>query len=320
MVDVPDISIVVPVYGSDSTLVSLYERVAASVAKIPASFELIFVDDCGPGHPWELINEMAKRDSRVVGLRLSRNFGQHNAIMAGIDYAHGNWLVIMDCDLQDRPEEIPRLWAKAQEGFDVVAGMRVIRRDSFFKRFSSFIFHRCFSYMTNQESDTTQSSFGMYSRKTVNAVKSLPEQPRIFSLLVRWFSFKTTAIEIVHDRRTEGKSSYNLSRRLSLAIDTIISYSKKPLMIFIQTGFLMAFAAFCYGLWLIIRYFLLGHIAAGWTSVMVSMFFLSGILLFGMGVVGAYIGQIFDQVKGRPPYVVKDLTPFSSKSFPKHEK
>ena len=312
MADIPDISIVVPVYGSDSTLVPLYERVTAAVAQIPARFELIFVDDYGPGNPWEIINRMAKSDPKVIGLQLSRNFGQHSAIMAGIDLARGNWLVIMDCDLQDRPEEIPRLWAKAQEGCDVVVGRRVERQDGFFKRLLSRAFHWIFDYMTDQESDTAQSNFGIYSRKVVDVVKTLPEQPRVFLHLIRWSGFKVTPIDIKHDKRIEGKSSYNLSRKLSLAMNTIVSYSNKPLKMCVQFGFFMAFTAFCYGVWLLIRQLFFNYAIAGWTSVMVSLYFLSGILLFGMGVLGVYIGRIFNQVKERPLYVVKDRTPVSA--------
>ena len=309
MVDPPDISIVVPVYGCDGTLLELHKRIADSVASIPASFELIFVDDCGPGHPWELINELAQSDPRVIGLRLTKNFGQHTAIMAGVDLARGGWLVIMDCDLLDRPEEIPRLWAKAQEGHDIVVGRRVERQDGVLKRLSSRFFWWCFIYMTEQESDATQASFGIYSRKVVDVISSLPEQPRIFPLLVRWAGFKAATVDISHGRRIEGDSSYNLSRKLSLAVNAIVSYSNKPLKMFIQFGFIIAFSAFCYGFYLVIRYFVFDYNVPGWTSVIVSLYFLSGILLFGMGVLGIYIGRIFNQVKERPLYVVKDRTP-----------
>jgi dolichol-phosphate mannosyltransferase len=308
MGDVPDISIVVPVYGCDGTLLELYKRVAAAAAQIPASFELILVDDCGPGQSWELISDLAQSDSRIKGLKLSKNFGQHSAIMAGIDLAHGNWLVIMDCDLQDRPEEIPRFLAKAQEGYDIVVGRRVERQDGLLKRQSSRVFWWFFFYMTDQISDATQTSFGIYSRKVVDVVKTLPEQPRVFPLLVRWAGFEIASINIEHGKRTEGKSSYNLKRRISLAINAIVSYSNKPLKIFVQFGFFMAFTAFCYGTMLITRYFFFDYIVPGWTSVMVSLYFLSGILLFGMGVLGVYIGRIFNQVKGRPLYVIKDRT------------
>jgi dolichol-phosphate mannosyltransferase len=306
MVDAPDISIVVPVYGSDNTLIPLYERVAAAASQIPASFEIIFVDDRGPGKPWEIISGMAKNDPRVIGLKLSRNFGQHSAIVAGVDISRGNWLVIMDCDLQDRPEEIPRLWAKAQEGFDVVFGRRVERQDHFLKRLSSRLFHFFFGYMTDQKSDAAQANFGIYSRKVVNAVKTLSEQPRVFPMLVRWAGFKTATIDIVHSKRVEGKSSYTFFRQLSFAADTIISYSNKPLKLCVYFGFFMAFAALCFGLWLFIRYFLYDYTPAGWTSVMVSLYFLSGVLLFGMGILGIYIGRVFNQVKGRPLYVVDE--------------
>ena len=314
MTDIPDISIVVPVYGSDGTLVPLYERVAAATARIPASFELIFVDDRGPGNPWVIISNIAKSDPRVIGLKLSRNFGQHSAIVAGINIARGRWLVIMDCDLQDIPEEIPRLWAKAQEGHDVVAGRRVERQDGFIKRMFSRAFHKVFKYMTDQKSDPAQSNFGIYSRKAVDIVKTFSEQPRIFLHLVRWAGFEIVPIDIEHGRRAEGKSAYTFGRKLSLAMDIIVSYSNKPLKMCIQLGFLMAFTAFCYGAWLFIRYFLFDYIPAGWTSVMISLFFLSGMLLFGMGILGIYIDRVFNEVKGRPIYVIDDRTPVPVKN------
>jgi dolichol-phosphate mannosyltransferase len=304
--DIPDISVVVPVYGSDNTLAPLYERVAAAMGRIPATFELIFVDDRGPGNPWEIISGMAKKDPRVIGLKLSRNFGQHSAIIAGIDISRGRWLIIMDCDLQDLPEEIPRLWAKAQEGNDVVVGRRVERQDGFIKRTFSKIFHWMFRYMTDQQSDAAQSNYGIYSRKVVDVMKSLSEQPRIFLHLVGWAGFEVKSIDIEHGRRAEGKSAYTFRRKYSLAMDIIVSYSNKPLKMCVQFGFFMAFAAFCYGAWIFIRYFFFDYLPAGWTSVMVSMFFLSGLLLLGMGVLGIYIGRVFNQVKGRPLYVIDE--------------
>jgi polyisoprenyl-phosphate glycosyltransferase len=309
MDNAPDISIVVPVYGCDDALLELYERITAAVSRIPAGYELIFVDDRGPGRPWALINELAEHDPGVMGIRLSRNFGQHYAIMAGVDVAQGRWLVVMDCDLQDRPEEIPRLWAKAKEGFDVVVCRRMNRQDEISKRLSSRFFHWFFGYMTDQASDSTLSILGIYSRRVVDEVKQFSEQPRIFPLMVRWLGFETATIDIPHEKRAKGKSSYNFSRRLSLALDTIVSHSNKPLRLFVQLGFFMAFASFCFGLWLIAQWFLYDQIWPGWTSVMVSLFFVAGILLIGMGVLGIYLGRIFDQVKGRPLYVVVDRTP-----------
>jgi dolichol-phosphate mannosyltransferase len=308
MIDNPDISIIVPVYGSDTTLVPLYERVAAAVSRIPASFELIFVDDCGPGNPWEIIVKMGQRDPRVRGLKLSKNFGQHIAITAGVDLAHGRWLVIMDCDLQDRPEEIPRLWAKAQQGHDIVVGRRIKRQDEFFTRLFSRAFHFIFSYLTDRQSDTTQSNFGIYSRKVVDTVKTLFEYPSIFPFLVRWAGFEAAAIDIEHSRRAEGESSYTFGRKLSLAIDIIVFYSNKPLKMLIHFWFLMAFTVFCYGAWLFTRYFLFNYTPAGRTGVAASLFLLSGFLIFIVGLWGTYIYRVFNQVNGKPLYIVKKRT------------
>jgi len=307
MFDVPDISIVVPVYGSDGTLEPLYKRVASTMKQIPASFELIFVDDCGPGNPWEIINNLAQRDSRVIGLKMSRNFGQHIAITAGIDLARGRWLVIMDCDLQDCPEEISRLWTKAQDGHDVVIGRRVKRQDSLLKRMSSRLFHWVFGLITNQKSDPAQANFGIYSRKVVDTVKTLFEYPGIFSFLVRWAGFEVTTIDIKHDRRIEGKSSYTLSRKLSLAIDVMVFCSRKPFKMLIHFWFLIAFTFFCFGTWLSVRYDLLNYTPSGRISVMILLFFLSGIMLFVTGILEIYIGKV-NNIKENPIYIVKDRT------------
>jgi len=307
MSDVPDISIVVPVYGSDGTLEPLYKRVAAAMKQISASFELIFVDDCGPGTPWNIINNLAQRDARVIGLKMSRNFGQHIAISAGVDLARGRWLVIMDCDLQDRPEEIPRLWKKAQDGHDVVIGRRVKRQDSFLKRMSSRLFHWFFNLIANQKIDPAQANFGIYSRKVVDKVKTLFEYPSVFPFLVRWAGFEVTTIDIRHSRRAEGKSSYTLSRKLLLAIDVIIFYSRKPFKIFIHFWFLMAFTIFCCGAWLSVCYYLFDYKDADRSSVIISLFFLSAALFLVTGVLEIYIGRV-NHLKENPIYVVKDRT------------
>lgn len=303
----PTISIVVPVYGCDDVLRLLHERLCVALETVVPSFELILVDDCGPGRAWQVISELCRQDPRVLGIRLSRNHGQHYAITAGVDYCRGDWLVVMDCDLQDRPEEIPRFWDKAREGYDVVVGRRMERQDSWAKRVGSRLFHRVFSYMTDQESDATQANFGIYSRKVVEQLKRLPEHSRCFPLLVRWLGFRAATIDIRHDKRAAGKTSYTLRRLLSLAVDIIVSYSNKPLKLFIQGGFFMALAAFLYGIALVLRYFMYGRAVQGWTSVMVSLYFLSGLLLLGMGTLGVYIGRIFNQVKGRPLYVVDQI-------------
>ena len=305
----PDISIVVPVYGCDGCLEELYHRLVRVMGSLDKDFELILVDDRGPGRPWDIIVRLAQEDDRVLGLQLSRNFGQHMAISAGIDWCRGRWLVVMDCDLQDRPEELERLWAKAREGYDVVVGRRVQRRDGWVKKVASRIFHKLWSWMTDQDSDAAQGNFGLYSEKVIRELKRLPESARIFALLVRWLGFDTATVNIEHAERAKGRSTYNWTRMLSLAADGIIAYSNKPLKLFIALGFAISAFSFCFGVWIIARYFIFpGHTLIGWSSIMVSMYFLAGLLLSGMGVLGVYIGRIFNQVKGRPLYVVSEFT------------
>jgi polyisoprenyl-phosphate glycosyltransferase len=308
MVDVPDISIVVPVYGSETTLMALYKRVVDAVNKIPASFELIFVDDCGPGDPWKIINYIAQKDKRVMGLRLSKNYGQHNAMTAGIDAASGKWIVVMDCDLQDRPEEIPRLWAKVQEGHDVVIGRRVERQDGFCIRFFSSAFHWIFRYVTGRKSDSTQSNFGIYSRNVVEKVKTLSEKPRIFPLLVRLAGFEIITIDVEHNKRAEGKSGYSFGRKISLAMDIICSYSDNLLHVFIRFILFSAAASLYIGFCIFICCFIFDFTPAGWISVKFSLYFFTVSLFFVIGFLGIYIGRFFFQVKAKQFYIVKDRT------------
>ncbi|MFW6388707.1 MAG: glycosyltransferase family 2 protein [Desulfohalobiaceae bacterium] len=304
----PDISVVVPVYGCVECLQDLYRRVAQVMACLGLEFELLLVDDRGPGRPWEKIKDLAGRDSRVRGIRLSRNFGQHFAISAGIDFCTGKWLTVMDCDLQDLPEELPKLWHKAQEGYDIVLARRWERQDGWAKRLCSKLFHKLWSYMTEEASDAAQANFGLYSEQVVEELKRLPEKARVFPLLVRWLGFETISVDVDHAKREHGKSSYSWKKLFSLAADGIVSYSNKPLKLFVLLGFCISALSFCFGLWVIGRYLLYpGQTLMGWSSIMVSMYFLAGLLLFGLGILGVYVGRIFNQVKGRPLYVVKEV-------------
>lgn len=303
----PDISVVVPVYGCEKVLFALQERLREVMLSLQVSFETIYVHDGASERSWEIIEELVKTTPSVVGVRLSRNYGQHYAITAGIDCCKGNWLIVMDCDLQDRPEEITKFWVLANKGFDIVVGRRRIRQDSYLKRLSSRLFHKMFRYMTEQESDAAQANFGIYSRKVIEHLKSLPEYSRCFPLLVRWLGFTSTTIDVEHDARLEGKTTYNLGRLMTLAIDAIVSYSNKPLKLFINIGFTISFVSTCFATALFFRYFMYDQPVQGWTSVMVSLFFLSGVNLLGLGTLGLYIGRIFNQVKGRPLYVIDEI-------------
>ena len=301
-----EISVVSPIYGCKACLAQLYERLIASLSSITSSFEIILVNDACPQNSWECIELLCERDSRVKGINFSRNFGQHYAISAGLDHARGKWVVVMDCDLQDQPEEIVKLYAKAQEGYDIVFGKRVERQDGFFKRLSSVAFNKVLEYFTGAKQDNTIANFGIYSHKVIATINRYREQSRDFLLFARLVGFKSTAIEIQHAPRAHGQSSYTLSKLIRLAVDSIVSHSNKPLRLCIQLGFLIATASVVFAIWLVIRYYFYHTPTEGWTSLMVSMFFMFGLLFAIIGIVGLYIGKIFDEVKQRPLYIISE--------------
>jgi len=298
------LSIVSPIYGCKECLPELYERLVASISSITPSFEIILVNDACPQNSWESIVSLCEKDSRVKGINLSRNFGQHYAISAGLDYAKGEWVVVMDCDLQDQPEEIVKFYAKAMEGYDIVFGQRIERQDSFLKKLGSQAFNKVLEYFTDTKQDNSLANFGIYARKVIDTINSYREQSRDFLLFAKMVGFRKTVIEIAHAPRAHGSSSYTLSKLIRLAIDSIVSHSNKPLRLSIQLGFFIATASLGFAFWLVMRFFLYGTTTEGWTSLMVSMFFMFGLLFAIIGIVGLYIGKIFDEVKRRPLYIV----------------
>lgn len=302
------ISVVIPVYKAKNCLNELYERLKTSLEIITLEFEIILVEDCGEDGSWEIIEQLAKKDMRVRGIQFSRNFGQHYGITAGLDSCHGQWAVIMDCDLQDRPEEIPQLYAKAQEGFDVVLALRGKRQDRALKRLFSYLFYRLFSYLSDIKYEGDSGNFRIISRKVIISFCQMREQLRFFGGLMQWMGFRTTSIQAQHSARLEGKSSYTFLKLCKLSLDTIIAYSDKPLRISIKLGFLMAVSSFCYGVNLTWRALLHGVEVQGWTSLIVVLLFIGGNILIILGIIGVYLGKVFDEVKGRPLYIIGRIT------------
>ncbi|PRM91337.1 glycosyltransferase [Arcobacter cryaerophilus gv. occultus] len=303
-----NISIITPVYGCCKSINNLYERLNKSLSTITENFEIIMINDSSPDNAWEAIKELAQKDDRVKGINLSRNFGQHKAITAGLDYAKGDWIVVMDCDLQDQPEEIIKLYNKAIEGYDIVFGRRAERKDSFFKKLSSTLFYKVYDYFTESKIDNTIANFSIISKKVLDNLNKLKEQNRSYPLFVNWVGFKRTEINIEHAQREEGKSSYTFTKLMNLAIDSIVSQSNKPLKLSIKFGFIVAFLSLFYGIVLILKYFIFSIPIEGWTSVMVSIYFIGGLLFANMGILGLYIGKIFDETKNRPIYIVQETT------------
>ena len=287
----------------------LVRRTQASMGSLGEDYEIILVDDCGPGDSLARIVANAARDPRVRGVRLSRNFGQHKAITAGLAQARGEWVVVMDCDLQDQPEEIPALFRYAQRGgYDLVLARRVVRQDSWFKRQASVVFYHVLSYLTETPQDPAIANFGVYHRKVIVAVLAMRESIRYLPTMVRWVGFRAGSLAVAHAERSEGTSSYNLRRLTSLALDIILAYSDKPLRMVIKLGMSISVISFIFIAVTLLRCFS-GHTwQPGYASLIVSVWFFSGLVLSVLGMVGLYIGKIFEQVKGRPMYLIDVVT------------
>lgn len=300
------ISVVSPVYGCCDSLLPLCKRLEETLSSITDNFEIILVNDNSPDDSWGEITRLCENDHRVKGISLSKNFGQHYAITAGLDYARGDWVVVMDCDLQDKPEELTKLYNKALEGYDIVFGRRHIRQDKFLKRLGSKLFYKVFDYFTDGNTDSAVANYSIVSKSVVNSFKKLKEQNRSYPLFINWLGFKKATVDIEHQSRESGESSYTLNKLLVLAADSIVSQSNKPLRLSILFGFFMALSSLVYATWLMARYFLYSIPVEGWTSVMVSMYLLVGMLFVNLGFLGLYIGKIFNETKGRPLYLIKE--------------
>lgn len=309
----PLISVVAPAFRTADCLPELHRRVAAALVPITADFELILVNDCSPQHDWQVITQLAATDPRVKGIDLSRNFGQHYAIAAGIDHARGEWVVVMDADLQDRPEEIPRLYAKALEGYDVVFAQRGRREnDPFFKKFFSRVFNRVLNFLSATRVVEGTANFSVISSRVAKELRGLRERARSYGLLVLWLGFPVAYVDVAQGARFAGTSSYTFLRNIPLALNSLVSQSDQPLRISIKIGFTISALSAGYTLWLVYNYYRYHQAVAGWTSVMVSMFFLAGVILADLGVIGLYLGKVFDEAKRRPLYVVRRLANLES--------
>ncbi len=301
------ISIIIPVYGCCKSLRLLYERLEKTLSTITENFEIIMINDASPDNSWSVIQELSKKDKRVKGINFSRNFGQHYAITAGIDYAQGDWVVVMDCDLQDQPEEIIKLYNKAQEGYDVVLAQRIEREDSFFKKIGSKIFYKVLSYLTGTEQDASIANFGIYHKKVINAVKDMNDYLKYFPVMVRWVGFKLAVMPVKHSKRYEGESSYSLFKLLSLSIDVMLSFSDKPLKIVVKLGFFISLTSLLISVILFMLALLNYYTVPGWASTMITLWLLSGLIMMIQGIVGIYVGKTFDQTKNRPTYIIKEI-------------
>jgi dolichol-phosphate mannosyltransferase len=300
------LSIVSPVYKSENLVEKLVERISNTVSKITNDYEIILVDDFSPDNSWGKIKEISSSNSKVIGIQLSRNFGQHYAITAGLDHTSGDWVVVMDCDLQDVPEEIEKLYRKALEGYDIVLARRSNRKDKVFQKVFSFLFYRVLNYLTGLKHDEKVANFGLYNKKVIKSVVSMRENVRYFPIMVKWVGFKTGFVDVQHDSR-DGKTSYVLKKRINIALDVILSYSDKPLRIFVKLGMLISLTAFISSLYYLYLWSKNEIVVHGYASLIISIWFLSGIIIATLGVLGLYVGKTFQDVKNRPLYVINEI-------------
>ncbi len=302
------ISVISPVYKAPKILPELVARLEKALSEITNSFEVILIDDGCPWDSWTVIEELAKSFKFIKGIKLSRNFGQHYAITAGLDYAKGEWVVVMDCDLQDQPEEIHKLYSEAQQNnFDIVLAARENRKDNPLKKLFSKFFYRSLSYLSGAKYDHRVANFGIYSRKVITAINQFREPIRYFPGLVQYVGFKSTTINISHASREEGQTSYSLKRLFKLALDVILAYSDKPLRTIIKLGLIISLLSFAYVAYSLWQWYNDMIIVPGYTSLIASVWFLSGVLISTLGVIGLYLGKIFEAVKSRPIYLIEKV-------------
>lgn len=300
-----EISVISPVYQAEQIVEELCRQLLAVLPTISTQFEIILVEDGSSDQSWHKIESICSKYKEITGLKLSRNFGQHNAIAAGLRLSKGDWVIVMDCDLQDDPGEIPGLYQKTKEGYDIVLAQRTLRQDSVMKKFYSKWFYKFYSYFTDTRQDETVANFGIYKSDVIKSVNEIGDYERVFPTLVQWVGFRSTSIEVKHQERFQGKSSYNFLKLFSLAFKMVISFSDKPLRIALVIGLMISFASFCFGIFYLFES-LTGRITEpGFASIIISIWFLGGTILFFIGILGLYIGRIFEKVKNRPNYIIE---------------
>ncbi len=300
------ISIVSPVYRAEKILPILVSEINLVMERIGEDYEIILVDDRSPDNSWEVMKVLSSQNPKIKSIRLSRNFGQHSAIFAGLTKTKGDWVVVMDCDMQDQPKEIAKLYKKALEGYDIVLGQRENRKDKFLKKLTSKLFYKVFNYLSGANFDNNVANFGIYHQKTIKSILDMGDYVKFFSLFINWIGFKSVSIPIEHGEREEGKSTYSVGRLFKQAFNVIISFSDKPLRLFINFGLSISVLSFIVGIYYLYLA-LTGKIAQpGFSSLILSIWFLSGIIISCIGIVGVYLGKTFDQAKGRPTFIIDE--------------
>lgn len=305
-------SVIIPVYNEELVIEESYRRLTAVMESTSGEYELIFVNDGSRDATPEMLNALSGRDARVKVLHFSRNFGHQTAVSAGMDYAGGQAVVIIDADLQDPPEVILEMIEKWQQGYDVVYGQRLKRKgETWFKKVTAKAFYRFLNHMTTVDIPVDTGDFRLIDRKVCDVMKSLTERNRYIRGLVSWAGFKQTAVEYVREERFAGETKYPLKKMVKLAMDATLSFSYKPLRLAGFVGIGLSFASFLYLVVIICQKLFTNTTVPGWASLIAVMLFFNGVSLMLQSVTGEYVGRIYEETKNRPLYIISEKKGFS---------
>ena len=310
----PKYSLIIPVFNEEATLIELYRRVSAVMDQLDAPAELILIDDSSHDRSLDLLRQLHQQDPRVCYLSLARNFGHQIAVTAGLNFVRGQVAIILDADLQDPPELIPEMIDRWRQGYEVVYAQRQQRRkEGWFKRLTAYAFYRLLKQLADVDIPTDTGDFCLLDRRVVNILNAMPERNRYIRGLRSWVGFRQTAIEFDRDPRFAGEVKYTFRKSLGLAINGLVSFSRVPLRISTYLGLFSAVAAVIMALLVLYwRFFYPASPLTGFATIAVAIFFLGAVQLFSIGILGEYIGRIYEEVKGRPLYTVAEVAGFSA--------
>jgi len=310
------LSIVMPCFNEEAVIEEAYRQLSGILPKLNMETEVIFVNDGSQDNTMFKLRNIEKQSENVKILSFSRNFGHQIAITAGMDYAKGDAIVVIDSDLQDPVDVIIEMVDEWEKGFEVVYGKRIERKgESLFKKVSAKVFYKILHNLTDETIPVDVGDFRLIDRKVADALKSMPERSRYVRGLVAWAGFKTTSVEFVREYRFAGETKYSLTKMVKLALDGIVSFSYKPLKIASLLGITISFISFLYILYIIQQKIFTNNSISGWTSLMVMFLFLSGIILSVLGIIGEYLARIYEEVKARPIYIIDDAIGIDSKEI-----
>lgn len=307
------VSIVVPVFNEEGNIHELYRRLKKVMITLKYYYEAIFVDDGSKDKSLHLLKEISETDKQVKVISFSRNFGHQIAISAGMEYASGDAVIVMDADLQHPPELIPELINKWIEGFEIVSTIREDEKEiGFLKKFTASAFYKLINRISDTNIQANAPDFRLLDRKVINILKLMPERARFVRGLISWVGFKQTSIRFIADKRNAGATKYSLKKMLKFAFDGITAFSSFPLRIATHLGIIATAIPLPYTIYAIYIRLFTNLAVPGWTSILVAVVFLGGVQLITIGIIGEYIARIYDEVKGRPLYIINEIVGFDN--------